>query len=156
MIQISVQKESPREPDIVALLNAHSTDMHKYSPVESVHTLDVDALCQDNVHFWTARADNQLLSCGAMVVFEPNHGEIKSMRTADEHRRKGSAALLLQTMIEFASADGIRRISLETGTATAFLPAKALYERFGFVECPPFADYVLDPYSIFMTRENLP
>jgi len=30
--------------------------------------------------------------------------------------------------------------------------AQRMYERFGFERCPPFADYVEDPNSVFMTR----
>lgn len=34
----------------------------------------------------------------------------------------------------------------------AFLPARRLYESFGFTYCAPFADYREDPNSAFMTR----
>ena len=47
---------------------------------------------------------------------------------------------------------GYRRLSLETGSQPEFAPARALYARFGFVECGPFGDYRLDPCSTFMTR----
>jgi putative acetyltransferase len=36
---------------------------------------------------------------------------------------------------------------------TAFEPARRLYLSHGFTYCGPFADYVLDPNSVFMTRE---
>jgi len=32
-----------------------------------------------------------------------------------------------------------------------FAPARTLYERFGFVYCEPFGDYIPDPNSMFMT-----
>jgi putative acetyltransferase len=44
-------------------------------------------------------------------------------------------------------------LSLETGSPAYFDAARALYARHGFVECGPFADYVLDPYSVFMTLD---
>jgi len=44
------------------------------------------------------------------------------------------------------------QLSLETGSYDAFTPARSLYARFGFDECPPFGDYTLDPLSTFMTR----
>lgn len=47
---------------------------------------------------------------------------------------------------------GIPRLSLETGSMEAFAPAWRLYERFGFEDCGPFAEYTLDPSSVFMTR----
>ncbi len=47
---------------------------------------------------------------------------------------------------------GGKRLSLETGTADAFLPARRLYEKFGFTYCGPFADYRPSPHNTFMTR----
>ena len=44
------------------------------------------------------------------------------------------------------------RLSLETGSMAAFAPARALYAGFGFEPCGPFAHYVPDPNSVFMTR----
>jgi uncharacterized protein YjiS (DUF1127 family) len=40
-----------------------------------------------------------------------------------------------------------------TGSSDAFAPARALYARFGFVPCGPFANYAPDPNSVFMTLE---
>ena len=45
------------------------------------------------------------------------------------------------------------RLSLETGSWPYFAPARAFYRKHGFLECAPFADYVSDPNSVFMTRE---
>ena len=45
------------------------------------------------------------------------------------------------------------RLSLETGSQDGFAPARALYARHGFALCDPFADYRLDPSSVFMSRE---
>jgi len=53
----------------------------------------------------------------------------------------------------FARRRGYARVSLETGSQDFFAPARRLYERHGFVECGPFGDYVLDPHSVFFTRE---
>ncbi len=45
------------------------------------------------------------------------------------------------------------RLSLETGHGAAFAPALSLYAKFGFEYCEPFADYVTDSFSRFMTLE---
>jgi putative acetyltransferase len=45
---------------------------------------------------------------------------------------------------------GYRRLSLETGSGEFFASARALYDKFGFVVCPPFGDYWDDPNSHFM------
>jgi hypothetical protein len=39
------------------------------------------------------------------------------------------------------------------GVAAAFAPAHSVYAQFGFRPCAPFADYVEDPNSVFMTKE---
>ena len=95
----------------------------------------------------------ELLGCGALKELNPQHGEIKSMRTAATHLRKGVAKNLLSHIIEEAKHRGYNRLSLETGSMEAFEPAHRLYANFGFTLCEPFADYVEDPYSVFMTRD---
>lgn len=142
-----------RGPLIRALLKAHLDDASRHSPPESVHALDLDGLRAPEVTFWTVWEDEDLLGCGALKALDQIHGEIKSMHTAKAHRGKGVAAGLLQHIIDEAGRRSFRRLSLETGSMEAFLPARRLYEKFGFVECSPFAGYRLDPYSLFMTRE---
>jgi putative acetyltransferase len=51
-----------------------------------------------------------------------------------------------------AAERNYQRLSLETGTQDFFIPARKLYERFGFEYCGPFGDYAEDPYSAFMTK----
>jgi putative acetyltransferase len=94
-----------------------------------------------------------LLGCGAIKELDSRHGEIKSMRTVAVHQRKGVASRLMRHIIEEAGRRSYRRLSLETGSMEAFAPARRLYAGFGFQPCGPFADYVDDPYSVFMTRE---
>jgi putative acetyltransferase len=96
---------------------------------------------------------NSLAGCGALKELDPQHAEIKSMRMASSHRRKGVAKQLLQHMLDEAKHRGYTRVSLETGSMDFFLPARALYASFGFEHCPPFAVYIEDPNSVFMTKE---
>ena len=137
---------------IQALLQAHLHAMYGHSPPESVHALDVVALRHPSITFWTAWEGDELLGCGALKQLSADHGELKSMRTADAHLRKGVARVLLRHILSVARTKGLQRISLETGTAAPFAPAQRLYASEGFVECAPFANYVLDPYSLFMTK----
>jgi putative acetyltransferase len=137
---------------IQALLQEHLDDMHSQSPPESVHALDVSRLRGPDIHFWSLWSqDGSLLGCGALKWLDAGHGEIKSMRTVHAQRGKGLGSAMLAHLLEQARALGLRRLSLETGTQPGFASARRLYERHGFVECPPFADYVLDPNSVFMT-----
>lgn len=147
-----IQLDDLRGADIAALLQAHLDEMFLHSPPESVHALDLEALRRPEITFWAVRDDGGgLMGCGALKQLDAAHGEIKSMRTATAHLRKGVAATLLRHVLQTARERGYRRLSLETGAPEAFVPARELYARFGFVECGPFADYAEDPYSVFMT-----
>lgn len=75
------------------------------------------------------------------------------MHIAQDMRRKGAGSELLRHIIATARARGMTRLSLETGTWEYFRPARELYRSHGFVECPPFGDYILDPNSVFMSLD---
>lgn len=140
-------------PQIHALLEEHLAHMRRISPPESVHALDLDKLRRPEITFWSAWDENTLLGCGALKELDPRHGEVKSMRTPEALRRRGAARALLSTLVATARSRSYRRLSLETGAQPAFAPAQALYGGFGFERCGPFADYVEDPHSVFMTLE---
>jgi putative acetyltransferase len=139
-------------PEIARLLTEHLADMHANSPPESVHALDLDRLRQPEITFWTIWDEDRLAGCIALKQLDPQHGEIKSMRTPRELRGRGAARLLLQHLIAEARRRDYRRLSLETGSQAFFEPARLLYASFGFVECAPFADYREDPNSVFMSK----
>jgi putative acetyltransferase len=138
-------------PEIAALLREHLANMFENSPPESVHALSLDELRKPGITFWSVWGGSELMGCGALKELDPEHGEIKSMRTATAHRRKGVAARMLEHILEEAKRRKYKRISLETGSQDAFIPARTLYAKYGFQECGPFADYVEDPNSVFMT-----
>jgi putative acetyltransferase len=138
-------------PEIRALLEEHLRHMAELSPPESVHALDLDALRKPEIAFWTVWSGSELLGCGALKALSATHGEIKSMRTASAHRGKGIARAMLTHIIAEARQRSYARLSLETGSMQAFVPAQQLYAGFGFSYCAPFADYIEDPNSVFMT-----
>src|SRR5438094_129248 len=105
-----------------------------------------------DITMWAAWEDGELLGCAALKELDREHGEIKSMRTSSRHLRKGVATALLRHLLAEAKRRSYRRLSLETGSMAAFAPARELYARFGFKPCGPFADYIEDPNSVFMTR----
>jgi putative acetyltransferase len=149
---MDIRVDDPRRPEIAALLREHLRDAALHSPPESVHAFGIDALCVPEVTFWAAWDGALLLGCGALLELDAGHGEIKSMRTATAHLRKGVASAILRCIIAEAKRRSYTRLSLETGSEPAYAPARALYARFGFAPCEPFGGYVLDPYSAFMTR----
>ncbi|MFS2091187.1 GNAT family N-acetyltransferase [Paenarthrobacter nicotinovorans] len=147
---IRIEPDDPARPDVHALLSEHLAEMFATSPAESVHALDHSALSHESITFWTAREDGVLLGCGALKALSAGRAEIKSMRTTAQARGRGVATRLLEHIVAEAGRRGFELLSLETGTEDYFAPARRLYARHGFTECPPFGDYTLDPHSVFM------
>src|SRR5262245_56269461 len=143
--------DDPGLHEVRELLEEHLRNMHELSPPESVHALDVSKLQEPNITFWTVRDGSLLLGCGALKEIDSEHGEIKSMRTPLSLRRRGAGRAVLAHIIAVARQRGYKRLSLETGSMEAFIPAQRLYESFGFSYCEPFGAYGPDPNSVFMT-----
>ena len=125
--------------------------MYALSPPESVHALDLEKLRKPDITFWTAWEGPLLLGCGALKELDRRHGEIKSMRTPSAQRRKGAGRAILCHIIQVARSRSYQRLSLETGSMQAFIPAQRLYESVGFTRSGPFGEYIEDPNSVFMT-----
>jgi putative acetyltransferase len=141
------------DPRVTDLLRIHFTTARAQTAPGSAHALDVTGLRAPDITFWAIWEAETLLGIGALKRLSADHGEIKSMHTAEAARRKGAGSAMLAHIIAAARACGMSRLSLETGSWDYFGPARALYARHGFVECPPFGDYVLDPNSVFMSLE---
>jgi putative acetyltransferase len=148
---VHIRVDDLRGPEIADLLATHLAFCRASSPPESTHVLDLGALSSPDVTFWSAWDGATLLGCAALKELDPSHGEIKSMHTSAQHRGRGVALALLEHVVDTARSRGYRRLSLETGTMQAFAAARALYARYGFVVCGPFAGYRLDPNSVYMT-----
>lgn len=134
-------------PDVIALLEFHLRSAFENSPPGSVFALDLTGLRDPAVTLWSAWNGEDLLGLGALKRLDADHGELKSMRTAPAHLRKGVAAAMLDHLVAEGRARGYRRLSLETGSNEPFAPARALYERAGFLPCGPFADYTDGDFS---------
>lgn len=147
-----IREDDLRGAEVRDLLGEHLADMCAVTPPESVHALDLEALRAPGLTFWSAWEGASLVGCGALKELDARRGEIKSMRTARAHRRRGVAARMLEHLVEEARRRGYERLLLETGSLPAFAPARALYARHGFEERGPFADYSEDPNTVFMER----
>src|SRR5690606_35526469 len=113
--------------DEIALLTEHLTELRGMAPPGSSHTLDVSALQQPGLTFWTVRIDDALAGCGALLELDGSHGEIKSMRTAADFRRRGVASCMREHIVAVARKRGYHRLSLDTGAGEYFHPARELY-----------------------------
>ncbi len=141
------------DPRVIELLRVHLIRARAETAPGSAHALDLSGLRSPDVTFWSAWEGDLVAGVGALKQLSADHGEVKSMHTAKEMRRRGVGAAILRHIIAAARSRGISRLSLETGSWPYFAPARALYMRHGFVECPPFGDYRPDPNSVFMTLE---
>ena len=139
-------------PEIAAFLAEHVQQMRSITPLENAFALDLDGLRQPDITFWSVWDDDRVVGCGAIKRLDADHAELKSMRTATARKRSGIASLLLEHIIAEARQMGFLRLSLETGSAEFFRPARSLYEKFGFRYCEPFADYQTSPHNVFLTR----
>jgi len=142
-----------RDPRVVDLLHIHLTSARAETAPGSAHALDLTGLQSPGISFWTIWDDETLLGVGALKRLSADHGEVKSMHIVQSSRRRGAGSAMLHHIVATARASGMLRLSRETGSWDYFLPARALYRSHGFVECPPFAEYVLDPNSVFMSLD---
>ena len=148
-----IEVDDLTRPAVHALLQEHLANMYELSPPESVHALDLSQLRAPGITFWSVWDGATLVGCGALKEMSATEGEIKSMRTPKALRRRGAGRAVLEHIIAEAKRRGYRRIHLETGSHDGFVPARTLYESFGFTYCGPFGDYKPDPNSAFMTME---
>jgi len=149
---MKIQIDDLQGDEIRGLLEEHLADMYATSPAESVHALDLASLRHPDITFWTIWEDEKLAGCIALKQLNSKHGEIKSMRTPRNMRRRGAARILLKHLIDEAYQRHYSRLSLETGSMSFFESARQLYTSFGFEFGLPFSDYVDDPNSVFMTK----
>ena len=138
-------------PEIADLIAIHAGTMLAASPPESCHFLPIDGLRQPSVNVWSLWEADALLGCGALKDLGDGTGEIKSMHTREVLRGRGLGRRMLEHILAEARQRGYTALYLETGWMDAFLPARRLYEAYGFTYCAPFGDYAEDPHSVFMT-----
>ena len=137
----------------IALMEEHRLAMQATAPLESQHALDLSGLKQAHVRVWVMHDGDALLGCGALQRLDDAHVEVKAMRTSRAHLRRGVGKTVLAHLLYEARAAGYARASLETGSMDYFAPARRMYADAGFVACGPFADYLDDPNSTYMTRD---
>jgi putative acetyltransferase len=152
-VPLRIVPDDLTHPAVLALLQFHLDEMHRWSPPGSVHAMPAERLRRPDVAFFSAWDGETLAGCGAIKHLDTEHGELKSMRAAPEYRGRGVGKAILARLLEEARNRGYARVSLETGRPEPFHAAHGLYRANGFVECPPFGDYVSDTFSLCMTKD---
>jgi putative acetyltransferase len=140
-------------PEVAALLELHLGEMHQWSPACKVHAMPLERLREPDVTFYSAWEGDRLAAVGALKALDSVRGELKSMRAAPAFRGKGAGRAILEHLLAEAGRRGYTWLGLETGRPEPFVPARKLYEGYGFAECPAFGDYVSDEFSLCMARD---
>ena len=135
------------------LLKKHFIELRSVSPAGSTHVLDIYGLKDPRIKFWSLWENNKLIGCGALKFLEKDHGEFKSIRVADEFRKKGIGERIIKHLIDEAKKLEISKLSIETGAGEFFAPARKLFNKFGFKKSEPFAHYKVDPNSCYFTLD---
>lgn len=134
-----------------ALLARHLEFVNEHCPPEDVHALDLTGLLAEDISFFSVRESGQILTLGALKQLDRQHGELKSMHTAQAARGRGAGRAMLDHLVVVARSRGYRRLSLQTGSTGPFASARALYASAGFITCASFAGYRPSPHSAYMT-----
>ena len=138
--------------EVNQLLQKHFIELGAASPEGSAHVLDIQGLKIPSIKFWSLWEEDQLMGCGALKFLNKSHGEFKSIRIHDSFRGKGNGAKIINHLIKEAKKLDIKRISIETGASSFFAPARKLFVNCGFKPCPPFAHYIEDINSLYLTK----
>ena len=136
--------------EVDELLKKHFVELKSVSPAGSTHVLDIEGLKDTSIKFWSMWENHQLIGCGALKLFDKNHGEFKSIRVADKFRKKGNGIKIIKHLLDKAKKLNIKKISIETGAGDFFKPARKLFISSGFKLSEPFAHYKEDINSVYM------
>ena len=139
--------------DIRDLITRHQKEMYENSPPGTSFALDLSGLDRPEVTVLELREDEVLLAVGALRELDPQSGEVKSMRTAQEALRRGAGQALLSHIEQLARGRGYLKLMLETGTGAFFEPANRLYRRNGFTRRGPFGSYADSAHNLFYEKE---
>lgn len=152
-MSIVIERVKAESPALAEFLVAHHAELEHTAPAESRHALVFERLLAPGVRLFAGSVDGRPVATGALVTVEDGHEELKSMRTDPALRGRGLGRSMLTFLLADAEVRGINRLSLETGSAEFFIPARTMYAAAGFRECGPFGSYIADPYSTFMTLD---
>ena len=147
---IDIQRENPRQDEVVGMLGLLDAYLQALYPPESNHILDINALCAADIRFFVARREGAAVGCGALRIDSAGYGEIKRMFVRPDARGDGLGFAILARIERQAVAEGLALLRLETGIHQH--AALALYRAAGYVNREPFGDYRHDPLSLFMEK----
>jgi putative acetyltransferase len=142
--------ERPDTTDAALLITELEAHLEPLYPRESRHGLSVEQLIAEEVAFFLVRWDGTPASCGGIKLVDADYGEVKRMYVRPQFRGSGLGKMMLRHLADYARAQGVDLLRLETGIHQR--EAIGLYERMGFRRIPPFGAYTDDPLSLFYEK----
>ncbi|MGZ8847311.1 MAG: GNAT family N-acetyltransferase [Pyrinomonadaceae bacterium] len=152
-MSVTILQERPDSADALKLLGELDAALWLYPyPPESRHAFSVEKLLSENVAFFVARLAGVPVGCGGVKMFGSEYGEVKRMYVRPAYRVRGLGKAILNHLAEYAEAQNVGLLRLETGIHQT--EAIALYERWGFERRPPFGEYREDPLSVYFEKQR--
>lgn len=153
-VLVAVATESPQQDDVCALIEALSEHLRPLSPPEFQFGLTLDEMTEPETTVFVARdPSGRAVGCGALKRHADDFGEVKRMFTRPEARGAGVGSSVLEAIVSYARAQGLRRLLLETGVGPGFACAWRLYLRTGFMRRGPYLDYPDSEWSAYFERD---
>jgi GNAT superfamily N-acetyltransferase len=146
-----ITRERPDTADATTLINELEAHLASLYPAESRHGFSVGKLLAEDVPFFLLWHEGIPAGCGGVKLFGTAYGEIKRMYVRPQFRGMGFGRLMLTHLADYALANGVKLLRLETGIYQR--DAIALYERMGFERIPPFGAYKEDPLSLCYEKQ---
>ena len=109
-----ISAEHPASPDATALISELDAHLEPLYPSASRHGFSVQKLIADSVAFFVIRDAGAAAGCGGIKLFGAEYGEIKRMYVRPQFRRRGLGKLMLDHLTEYAKANGVGILRLET------------------------------------------
>jgi putative acetyltransferase len=122
--------ERPDSAEAVALIAELDAHLEPLYPAASRHGYGVEKLMAQGVAFFVLRENDTPAGCGGIQLFGTEYGEVKRMYVRPRFRGLGFGTLLLDHLADYARANGVGLLRLETGIRQP--AAVRLYERAGF------------------------
>lgn len=146
-----ITAESPRQPEIEAMLREGDDYALSLYPPESCYMLDLDELAAEGVTVLVARdATGTAIGMAALVDRGDGTGELKRLFVRESGRGRGVATAVMDALECAARERSIHTLQLETGPKQ--LAAIALYEARGYEHIANFGPYVGDEFSVCMQK----
>src|SRR5438552_9631071 len=125
----TITPEQPDTADAIVLIDELDEHLATLYPSESRHGFSVEQLIAQGVAFFLLRYHGMPAGCGGIKLFGTEYGEIKRMYVRPQFRGLGVGKLMAKHLEEYARAQSVPLLRLETGIYQR--EAIALYEPLG-------------------------